>query len=397
MKNVIEKIVSEYAKDMNVLVVDDDETTLEIYKGVFEGIFDVVDAAVDGEQAYEIWSRGNRKYDLIITDLLMPKMDGFELIDKIRLRSPSQHIIVLSAIVDINEMRSILDMGIDGILVKPYNQERMFKIFSRVLKLIYNDKLLKRQAFQLRLLAKEIIKTKVILNEKKVNKKIVHIKKPEDERRSEDRRSQDRRSPNRREPDKIQTVAAVEVKPIQSTKTEKIAPPKNDNKYHTRAHLEGASAEDFTADLDYFDLDRVEVFQDKIEHYQNIACDIVHASTEEAKVDLKEITEGLLELIELLNHFGRFSVTAGATRKLISFIDGLSPDQLEDYDKKDLFVDGLMAILEDLYKWIDMVFVQKNTDNINYFDASFANTCLELESIFVEVPIMDEEEAMEFF
>jgi len=389
MQNIIQKIVSEYARDMNVLIVDDDETTLEIYKGVFEEIFDVVDAACDGQEAYELWSRGKRKYDLIITDLMMPKMDGFELIDKVRLRSPSQHIIVLSAIVDINEMRNILDLGIDGILVKPYNQEKMLKIFSRVLKLIYNDKLLKRQAFQLRLLAKENIKTKVILNEKKENKKIIHIKKTEDERRSDDRRTQDRRTQNN----------ATQVNPVQEKRTqvEKIAPPKNDNKYHTRAHLNGETAEDFTADLDYFDMDRVEVFQDKIEHFQNVACDIVSADSSKAKEDLTEITEGLLDLIELLNHFGRFSVTAGAARKLITFIDNLGAEDLSDYDKKDLFVDGLMSILEDLYKWIDMVFVQKNTDNINYFDASFANTCLELESIFVEVPIMDEEEAMEFF
>ena len=383
MKNIIEKIASEYAKDMAVLVVDDDEVTIDIYKEVFENMFDHVDTACDGEEAYTKWSSGKRKYDLIITDLLMPKMDGFELIDKIRLRSPSQHIIVLSAIVDINEMRSILDLGIDGILVKPYNQEKMLKIFSRVLKLIYNDKLLKRQALQLRLLAKENIKTKVILNEKKENKKIIHFKHTSKDRRTQDT-TQDRRKEDRRTQEK-------------PTQAKTITPPKNDNKYHTRVHLSGATAEDFTADLDYFDMDRVEIFQDKIEHYQNIACDIVNADPEIAKENLTEITEGLLQLIELLNHFGRFSVTAGAARKLITFIDNIEEEQLEDYDKKDLFVDGLMAILEDLYNWIDMVFVQKNTDNINYFDASFANTCLELESIFSEVPLCDEEETMEFF
>jgi len=377
MKNIISQIVHEYARDMNILVVDDDDISLDIYKEVFEGLFNIVDTACDGQDAYEQWSNGKVKYDLVITDLLMPNMDGFELIDKIRLKSLSQHIIVLSAIVDINEMRDILDLGIDGILLKPYNQEKMFTIFSRVLKLVYNDKLLKRQAIQLRLFAQENIKAKSKIHvnkldtEEKTQIKIQEtLKKKPEEKKYEDL--------------KKQTIGNIH-------KGYK------DNKYHTRAHLSGDTAENFTADLDYFDMDRVEVFQDKIEHYQNVACAIVSADPEEAKVDLADISQGLNDLIELLNHFGMFSVTAGATKKLIEFIGGIETEQLEDYDKKDLLVDGLMAILEDLNKWIDMVFVQKNTDNINYFDASFANTCLELESIFFDVELADEEESMEFF
>jgi len=361
MQNIMEKMVFEYARNMTVMVVDDEDMTLEIYKEVFEGIFNIVDTATDGQEAYNLWSNGKRKYDLIITDLMMPNMDGFELINKIRLKSPEQHIIVLSAIIDINEMRSIIELGIDGILVKPYNQERMFAIFSRVLKLIHQNKLLRRQAIQLKLLARENIEAKVTLHENKLDKKTTTKKMP----------------------------------PQKTPLKEK--PKSKDNKYHTRAHLKGASAETFTAGLDYFDLDKVEVFQDKIEHYQNVACLLINAEPAKAKDDLGLISQGLNELIELLNHFGMFSVTAHATRKLITFIENIEVEQLEDYDKKDLFIDGLMAILEDLNNWIDMVFVQKNTDNINYFDASFANTCLELESIFVEVEINDEDESLDFF
>jgi len=302
---------------------------------------------------------------------MMPNIDGFELIKKIRLKSPSQHIIVLSAIIDINEMRSILELGIDGILVKPYNQEKMFNIFARVLKLIHNDKLLKRQSIQLRLLAKENIDAKVTLHENKLDlkkslPKLIHKEH------------------------KVQKEHKEE-KPQKENKEQK------DNKYNTRAHLNGGSAEDFSENLDYFDIDRVEVFQDKIEHYQNKACAIINASAHESREDLSDICQGLDDLIELLNHFGMFSVTAGATKKLILFITGITEEDLEDRDKKDLLVDGLMAILEDLNKWIEMVFIQKNTDNINYFDASFANTCLELESIFVEVEITDEDESLDFF
>ena len=351
MINVREKMVGDYAKNLSVLIVDDDEMSLDIYKEVFSAIFGKVAVAQDGLIAYSSWSQRKERYDLVITDLMMPNMDGFELINKIRLISPEQHIIVLSAIEDINEMRSIIELGIDGILVKPYNQNKMFKILSRVLKLIHNEKLLKRQFLQLRLLAKDNINAKTTLHENKID---IKNKKP------------------------IKKLGKA-------------------NKYNTRAHLDGESAEKFTSNLDYVDMDRVEVFQDKIEHYQNTACALINASPEDTKEDLADICKGLSELIDLLNHFGTFNVTADATKNLIEFINSLKVEQLKDYDKKDLFVDGLMSILDDLNNWIDMVFVKKNTENINYFDASFANTCLELESIFIEVEIGDDDESMEFF
>jgi len=363
MKNVREKIVIDYAKNMSVIIVDDDEISLEVYKEVFENLFGRVDTATDGVKAYSLWSQNKEKYDLVITDLMMPNMDGFELISKIRLKSPGQHIVVLSAIIDINEMRDIIELGIDGILVKPYNQEKMFTILGRALKLVYNEKLLKRQAMQLRLLAKENIDAKVSLHENNIDIKGKPLMKK---------------------------VAKKRDLHEDSVKNK-------DNKYHTRAHLHGDSAEDFTSNLDYLDMDRVEVFQDKIEQYQNAACGLINAEPQEAKEDLKSICNGLSELIDVLNHLGAFSVTAEATKKLIEFIDNLKIEELDDYDKKDLFVDGLMAILEDLNNWIEMVFVDKNTDNINYFDASFANTCLELESIFVEVALGDDDESLDFF
>ncbi len=351
MLKVIEKIVYEYASTMSLLIVDDDKFALSEYATLFENFFRNVDTAIDGQDAYEKWNTGNKKYDLIITDLLMPSMDGFELISKIRLKSPSQHIIVLTAIKNINELKSILSMGIDGILEKPYNHSNMILVLSRVLKVIYNNNLIRRQAFQLKLFAKANIKSKVNLKEIK--------------------------SATSQLPPKKITPPVHKTRPILKETTE--------------------NAEEFTANLDYLDIDRVEVFQDKIESYQNIACEIANSNPSEAKEGLTQITMGLRELIDVLNQLGTFGITVGATTKLIDFLEELEEEKFEDTDKKDLFIDGLMAVLEDLFNWIDMVFVQKNTDDINYFDASFANTCLELESIFADTPLQEDDDSLDFF
>mgnify|MGYP000040495314 CR=1 FL=1 len=369
MRNILEKMVMEYAKDMSVLVVDDDEMTLEIYKEVYSNFFYIVDTASDGDQAYKMWSSGKRKYDLVLTDLMMPNIDGFELIDKIRLKSPEQHIIVLTAIEDINEMRNIIELGIDGILGKPYNQEKMFQILHRVLKVIHNDKVLKRQTIQLRLLAQDNIKAKTALHEKKIELKTTPI------------------------PEKKRVEKKVEKSTSENEKPAEV----KDNKYHTRASIHGESADEFTKNLDYYDMDRVEIFQDNIENYQNIACEMGSLNAEETKEDLNKISQGLYELIDLLNHFGMFTVTAEATTSFVNFVENIEAPLLEDKEKKEMFVDGLMAMLEDLNNWIEMVFVQKQTDNINYFDASFANTCLELETIFSPVEMSDDDDSMDFF
>jgi len=350
VSKVIEKMVYEYASSMSLLIVDDEKFTLREYKSLFENFFNSVDTASNGEEAYRKWNLGKKKYDLIITDIMMPKMNGLELISKIRLKSPSQHILVLSAIKDINQMRATLALGVEGILEKPYNHQTMIYVLSRVLKLIYNNKLIKRQAFQLKLLAQKNISTKTSLQEEKAK--------------------------------------------IEPSKKKVITPPVHEKRIVPV--IKSESAEDFTSNLDYFDLDRVEVFQDKIESYQNIACKIANAHPSLTKIGLSQITQGLTELIDVLNQLGTFSVTAKATKRLIDFVDSIEERQFEDNDKKDLFIDGIMSVLEDLYNWINMVFVNKDTDNVNYFDASYSNTCLELEHIFESNTSLDED-TLDFF
>jgi hypothetical protein len=44
----------------------------------------------------------------------------------------------------------------------------------------------------------------------------------------------------------------------------------------------------------------------------------------------------------------------------------------------------LKGLSADLYKWLDVVFIKYEAENIYYFDASFANNCLEVELIFNE-------------
>lgn len=66
----------------HLLVADDDEYIRDIYEEVLKDAGFDVDAAINGEEAYDKISK--TKYDLVMLDIMMPKMDGMEVLRKVR-------------------------------------------------------------------------------------------------------------------------------------------------------------------------------------------------------------------------------------------------------------------------------------------------------------------------
>ena len=360
----MEELVKGYARGTSVLFVDDDLMSLEIYKKDFGGVFSNIYTATNGQEAYDMWL--NNSFDLIITNIIMPVMDGFELIEKIRLKSPYQKIIVVSTIEDANELKNIINLGIDGMLIKPYNIDKMFGILRRVLKVIYDTKILKKQSNQLKLLSKDNIELKTTIHS----------------------------SVKDLGPD------FIDVKLSMKDSARKIKPNLVD-KYNIRQTT--SNSEKLTPEimklLEYYNMEQIEVFKDNISKYETTICETEFIQDgKQIKDELQKVFIGFYELIDILNHFGIFTVTINATEKLIDFIEKVDPVFLEDENKKELFVTILLALFEDLTAWIETIFINKEIKNINYFDASFANTCLELESVFADINISDSgEEDLEFF
>src|ERR1043165_1830214 len=81
-----------------VLLVDDNRDGLLVRKSILEEQGFVITTAVNGEEALEIFSKG--KFDLRVTDFKMPKLNGIELIRRIRPLDPALAIILISGFVD---------------------------------------------------------------------------------------------------------------------------------------------------------------------------------------------------------------------------------------------------------------------------------------------------------
>lgn len=101
-----------------ILLVEDDSTLLFIVQDALsrEG-FDVV-CAPDGESGLKIFKESNP--DAIVADVMMPKMDGFEMVKLIRLAAPSVPVLFLTARTALDDVVKGFELGANDYLRKPF-------------------------------------------------------------------------------------------------------------------------------------------------------------------------------------------------------------------------------------------------------------------------------------
>jgi len=109
-----------------ILYAEDDETIAFLTKDHLESYYDVHHFP-DGESALHAFPKGD--FDLCILDIMMPKMDGFELAEAIRAKDQEVPILFLSAKTLKEDRIRGLKIGADDYLVKPFSiEELMLKI-----------------------------------------------------------------------------------------------------------------------------------------------------------------------------------------------------------------------------------------------------------------------------
>ena len=103
---------------MRVLIVEDNITTANyLSQGLKENYF-IPDVALDGQEGLFLVS--NHTYDVIILDIMLPYIDGWTLITKIREMNIKTHILCLTAKDAIDDRVNGLELGADDYLVKPF-------------------------------------------------------------------------------------------------------------------------------------------------------------------------------------------------------------------------------------------------------------------------------------
>jgi YesN/AraC family two-component response regulator len=112
-----------------ILVVDDDEMVLEVLNRQLKQMGYDVSTASDGQEAWEMVQKKN--FEVIITDLEMPKMTGQELIEKVKNHSPATVVIVLTGYGSLDTARESIHAGCDEFLLKPLEDIRLIKLMVK--------------------------------------------------------------------------------------------------------------------------------------------------------------------------------------------------------------------------------------------------------------------------
>jgi len=101
-----------------IIVVDDDQDMLRILGRTLELEGFAVDVAHNGQSALAIMEE--RRPDLVVLDIMMPELDGFQVLDLIRQRY-SIPVIMLTARREVTSMQKALGLGADDYVTKPFN------------------------------------------------------------------------------------------------------------------------------------------------------------------------------------------------------------------------------------------------------------------------------------
>ncbi len=111
---------------MRILIVEDEEKLATALKKGLEKEGYAADYIMDGEAGQRRIEINHRDYDLIILDLMLPKVTGFEIAQSVRKLGILTPILILTARDAIDDKVSALDAGADDYLVKPFSFEELF-------------------------------------------------------------------------------------------------------------------------------------------------------------------------------------------------------------------------------------------------------------------------------
>ena len=118
----------ERLKNKTILLVEDEKIIRENIASMLKFFFKEVYVAIDGYDGLDKYE--NYLPDIIMTDLKMPNMGGFELIKELEKRACSSYTIIVSAHTDTELLLEAINKGVNRYLIKPITEDELFEAFN---------------------------------------------------------------------------------------------------------------------------------------------------------------------------------------------------------------------------------------------------------------------------
>ena len=448
--------------NFNILIIDDERVIRTILTTTVKKFFEqeypflnlFVSIAQNGKEALEIEQENTQ--DIILTDISMPVMDGFEFIKSVRMFDKTVPILVLSGLDDSDDIDKIMQSGATNYTSKPLNK----KLFLAQIKVFVDFYLHRQNKYNrkaINLFTKNIYKRKteflvekeddllefwefiidsimskyraekvlhfiynieILMIAKGVSNSIVleedfenfyltllKIDKLENKTLLDMLDKKDICETEYRTNSFFLSLAVPkmqeDIKPIVET-TKKIDIKEKREVIHDIRYTihEKISAEEFSEEIDPTYEDKIENFLDDLSIVTTDIFNLKNASPDEAKKLIDDIMHYFENFNIIVINLGLFNVISRSFGNLINFMDTMDESILIDTQKRVLLSEMLQGLTNDLESWITMLFIERTTDDIHYFDASFSENCFALESTFMQTEedgTAEDNDDLEFF
>jgi DNA-binding NtrC family response regulator len=114
-------------KILNILYVEDDEVIRELFSKVLKKVFTNVTVASNGVEGLDKFKKHEYKYDFIVTDIIMPEMNGLDMIAEVMKIEPNIPCILTTAHGELDYFMRANEMGIYRYIQKPLDINELFE------------------------------------------------------------------------------------------------------------------------------------------------------------------------------------------------------------------------------------------------------------------------------
>ncbi|WP_419770268.1 MAG: response regulator transcription factor [Candidatus Marinarcus sp.] len=142
-------------KEITILCVEDEEGIREFVVNTLKYYFKEVYEANNGDEAFEIYEEYKPK--IVLTDIQMPKMDGIELVKKIRKTDNSTMIIMLTAHANEEYLIDLINLNIDHFILKPLNSKKLDEALNKYIEKHFSQEIFLHQDLKLDLSKRVLI------------------------------------------------------------------------------------------------------------------------------------------------------------------------------------------------------------------------------------------------
>ncbi len=124
--------IPELIKKLKVLYVEDNPEARESTSGLLQIFFPDLVIAIDGEDGYNTFMHTENKFDIVISDESMPKMNGVEMLKKIQEHNKDIYTIMLSAYANDDFLKNKTDATINALLMKPIDINEFTALLKKI-------------------------------------------------------------------------------------------------------------------------------------------------------------------------------------------------------------------------------------------------------------------------